>query len=136
MMKVVFLTPLVFGSAHLVHFYESRITSPETPLSVAIIRALVQLTYTTLFGAYATFIYVRTGSLLAVTAVHAMCNALGLRFIWGYVQPYWISPAAPKNTTTLLAWTVPYYILLLGGVIAWWLCLYSLTYSGMALVEL
>lgn len=135
-MKVVFLTPLVFGSAHLIHFYESRITNPDTPISIAIIRALVQLTYTTLFGAYATFIYVRTGSLLAVIAVHAMCNAIGLRFTWGYVQPYWISPVAPKNATVLLLWTVPYYVLLFGGLIAWWSCLYSLTYTDMALVKL
>lgn len=135
LMKVVFVTPLVFGAAHLYHFYESRITSPNTPLVTAAARAIVQLVYTTIFGAYATFLYIRTGSLLAVVLVHAMCNALGIRFIWGYAQPYWIPLTAQSNRLILLKWTIPYYFLLVGGVVVWWKSLFSLTESDLALAQ-
>lgn len=135
LIKIVFLTPLVFGAAHLYHFYESRITSPNTPLSIAVVRAIVQLVYTTIFGAYATFLYLRTGSLLAVILVHAMCNALGIRFIWGYAQPYWMPLRAQESRLILLKWTVPYYCLLIGGAVVWWRSLFSLTESELAMAH-
>ena len=34
--------------------------------------------YTTAFGAYATWLFIRTGSLAAPVAVHVLCNAVGL----------------------------------------------------------
>lgn len=33
--------------------------------------------YTTAFGAYATWLFIRTGSLAAPVAVHMLCNAVG-----------------------------------------------------------
>lgn len=83
---VIFITPLVFGAAHLHHFYEFRISHPHTPLTLAIARSLFQLAFTTIFGAYVTFIYLRTGSLLAVVLIHSFCNFMGLPRFWGRVQ--------------------------------------------------
>ncbi|OAA54396.1 CaaX prenyl proteinase Rce1 [Cordyceps fumosorosea ARSEF 2679] len=91
----IFLSPLVFGVAHMHHFYEFRLTNPEVPIWVALLRTVIQLAYTSVFGAYVTFLFLRTGSLLAVVLVHAFCNSLGLPRVWGYMEPYWL----PTNTS-------------------------------------
>ena len=67
--KTIFLSPVIFGLAHLHHFYEFRVTHPGVPASTGLLRSLLQFTYTSLFGAYATFLHLRTGSLLALFAV-------------------------------------------------------------------
>ncbi|PFH55270.1 hypothetical protein XA68_10228 [Ophiocordyceps unilateralis] len=68
--SIIFRSPLVFGLAHVHHFYEFRISQPYTPVSAAIARSAFQFSYTSIFGIYATFIFLRTGSLLAVICVH------------------------------------------------------------------
>ncbi|KAF7558636.1 hypothetical protein G7046_g5511 [Stylonectria norvegica] len=134
----IFLSPLVFGLAHLHHFYEFRVTHPRTPLLVAIARSLLQLSYTSLFGAYATFLFLRTGSLLAVILVHAFCNCMGLPRVWGHVEPFWLfgqDSDSEEGASSLSIWTALYYVLLVGGLVAWWQNLYSLTESPMALAK-
>ncbi|SPN98308.1 related to CAAX prenyl protease 2 [Cephalotrichum gorgonifer] len=128
--KIVFLTPIIFGLAHIHHFYEFRLTHPHVPIIAAVARSLLQLTYTTLFGAYATFIFLRTGSLLAIIIVHAFCNAMGLPRFWGHVQPYWMYPGQQP-----WVWTSVYYVLLVSGSVAWWWQLWPLTESGNALAS-
>ena len=39
---------------------------------------LIQFTYTTLFGAYASHVFLRTGSLCGVILAHCTCNYMGL----------------------------------------------------------
>lgn len=131
--RIVFLSPLVFGIAHIHHFYEFRVTHPQTPLTIAIARAIIQFAYTSIFGAYATFVFIRTGSLLGVILLHTMCNSLGLPRVWGILEPYWLPTTAPKSA--LIIWTVPYYILLIGGSFTWWKSLYTLTESQLALAD-
>lgn len=65
--------------------------------------------------------------------VHALCNSLGLPRVWGYMEPYWL----PINTIkdALLKWTIPYYVLLVGGLVYWWQSLYSLTDSPLGLLN-
>ncbi|KAI5457911.1 hypothetical protein BGZ63DRAFT_416973 [Mariannaea sp. PMI_226] len=130
----IFLSPLVFGLAHLHHFYEFRITHPQTPLPVAIARSLFQLSYTSLFGAYATFLFLRTGSLLGVVLVHTFCNCMGLPRVWGYLEPYWL-PSYSTATTSQKLYSAVYYVLLIGGLVTWWKNLYTLTDSPMALTQ-
>ncbi|BFZ63405.1 CAAX prenyl protease [Saitoella coloradoensis] len=76
--KIIFYTPLFFGLAHIHHFYEFRLTHSEVPVSVALFRTLFQFTYTTLFGWFASFVWLRTGSTWACVAVHTLCNVMGL----------------------------------------------------------
>src|SRR4051812_20716306 len=85
--QTIFLTPLIFRLAHVHHFYEFRLPPPAVPATAALLRSVFQFAYTTLFGAYATFLFLRTGSLLAVCAVHAFCNCMGLPQVWGRVEP-------------------------------------------------
>lgn len=84
--KLVFLTPLYFGIAHVHHFYEFRLSHPDTPLTPALLRTVFQFGYTTIFGWYAAFVYLRTGSLYAVFLIHAFCNYMGLPRLWGKVR--------------------------------------------------
>lgn len=125
--QTVFLSPVIFGLAHVHHFYEFRLSHPGVPASRALLRSAFQLGYTTLFGAYATFVFVRTGSLAAVCAVHAFCNCMGLPQVWGRVEPAW--SARPS-----VLWTAAYYLLLVAGAVLWWKNLWVLTESDNALV--
>ena len=145
---IVFLTPIIFGLAHVHHFYEFRITHPHTPVVGALGRSLFQFTYTTLFGSYATFIYLRTGSLLAVVLAHAFCNWQGVPRFWGRVTSGSEDIIAPelgggrrrengaKNATDGslgIVWTIAYYTLLVVGAVGWNKLLWTLTESPSAL---
>jgi prenyl protein peptidase len=46
------------------------------PFKIGLIRVTFQLTYTTLFGAYASFLLLRTGHLTAAFVAHAFCNVM------------------------------------------------------------
>jgi len=148
---IIFLTPLIFGLAHVHHFYEFRLTHPHTPVIGALLRSLLQLTYTTLFGGYATFLYLRTGSLLSVVLVHAFCNWMGFPRFWGRVSggetvvgPDLGEEKRDKNNypgkfrdgQLGLGWTLSYYFLLIVGAVGWWKLLWPLTESESALAKL
>ncbi|KAK0646047.1 hypothetical protein B0T16DRAFT_328127, partial [Cercophora newfieldiana] len=129
--QTIFLSPIIFGLAHVHHFYEFRLTHPQVPAMAALLRSIFQLAYTTLFGAYATFLFIRSGSLLAACAVHTFCNCMGLPKLWGRVRR--ISPGQHEGGGSLL-WTVAYYLLLLVGAVSWYRNLWVLTESDNALV--
>ncbi|KAF2097317.1 hypothetical protein NA57DRAFT_57908 [Rhizodiscina lignyota] len=81
--NAILITPLYFGIAHVHHFYEFVLSHPHASITQALIRSLVQFTYTTIFGWFEAYVFVRTGSLLAVIAAHSFCNWLGLPRFWG-----------------------------------------------------
>lgn len=126
--QIIYLSPLVFGLAHVHHFYEFRLSNPGVPAAAALARSVFQLGFTTVFGAYATFLYVRTGSLGAVCAVHAFCNAMGLPKLWGAVRREGSGRAAT------VGWTVGYYAVLVAGAWSWYGNLWGLTKDGGKLV--
>ncbi|KIW18182.1 hypothetical protein PV08_02470 [Exophiala spinifera] len=149
--KIVFLTPLYFGIAHVHHFYEFTLTHLHTPLLPALLRSVFQFGYTTLFGWIAGFIYLRTGSIYACILVHTFCNWIGLPRFWGRVQrreEYPLSPIAIRgkdDTDTIqaggrggpqgLKLTVAYYVLLLIGAYSFYAALWPLTASSLALSD-
>ncbi|EXJ69740.1 prenyl protein peptidase [Cladophialophora psammophila CBS 110553] len=149
--KVVFLTPLYFGIAHIHHFYEFHLTHPHVSILPVLLRSLFQFTYTTLFGWFAAFIYLRTGSVYACIIIHSFCNWAGLPRFWGRVrrrEEYPISPLAirgkddtdavqaqGKGEKLGLRWTVAYYLLLVAGAFAFYRGLWPLTTSEAALSE-
>ncbi len=132
--RTVLLSPIVFGFAHLHHAYEFAVTHPGVPKAAVAARSLFQFAYTTLFGSYATFVYLRTGSLLAVCVVHSFCNSMGLPRFWGRVErnPQGSAEEKAKNS---LAWTVAYYALLVVGAVFWYRNLWPLTGSSLALAS-
>ncbi|RVD88145.1 uncharacterized protein DFL_002341 [Arthrobotrys flagrans] len=86
---LVFLTPLYFGIAHLHHFYEFRLTHPDVSFHFGLIRSLIQFTYTTLFGWFAAWVFLRYGSLWTAIVVHSFCNVMGLPRFWGALEVGW-----------------------------------------------
>ncbi|EKG19682.1 Abortive infection protein [Macrophomina phaseolina MS6] len=151
----VFVTPLYFGIAHVHHFYEFRITHPHTPVAAGVARSLFQFAYTSLFGFFAAFVFVRTASLPAVIIAHAFCNWMGLPRLWGRVGPRAsgaaveavpIGPAGVNGEGKRadgpsvaaaqgdhIGWTVAYYTLLVTGALGFWWLLWPLTESNNAL---
>ncbi|CAG8094795.1 unnamed protein product [Penicillium olsonii] len=142
--RIVFIAPLYFGIAHVHHFYEFRLTHPDTPALAAQLRSLFQFGYTTIFGWYATFVYLRTGSLIAVVVVHSFCNWCGLPRLWGRVEAGDSGPSfkrGKEDEDTVedgplgVGWTVAYYVLLVAGAVGFCQALWPLTESYHALVS-
>ncbi|TKA69766.1 hypothetical protein B0A49_05220, partial [Cryomyces minteri] len=155
---IVFATPLYFGLAHFHHLYEFRITHPSTPWAPAILRSLFQFTYTSLFGFFASFLYLRTGSVWACVLTHAFCNYLGIPRLWGRVgqevgeavgegglgrEGEGEGPAQEVNEVMRVGdgrlgveWTVAYYTVLVAGAVGFYYLLWPLTESRNALVVL
>jgi prenyl protein peptidase len=77
-------TPLFFGVAHAHHFVELRRRTGRT--SAALLAVTCQFTYTTLFGWFAAFAFMRTGHLAGPIASHAFCNVMGLPDVVGAVS--------------------------------------------------
>jgi prenyl protein peptidase len=153
--RIVFITPLYFGIAHLHHLYEFRLTHPEVPLLPAVLRSVFQFTYTSLFGFFAAFVYLRTGSVYAAIAAHMFCNWSGLPRFYGRVGVQAGMPIGPPSTkrddeTTEgrgaaagtdrrsdlgTAWTVAYYLILVAGAYGFYSQLFPLTQGKYALVD-
>jgi len=76
---LVFATPLYFGVAHLHHAWETYVKGSRTRKALigGILQSTFQFVYTSLFGWYANFIFLRTNSILAPILCHSFCNMLG-----------------------------------------------------------
>jgi prenyl protein peptidase len=152
-----FITPLYFGIAHIHHFYEFSLTHPHTPLLPILLRSIFQFTYTTLFGWFAAFVYIRSGSLYTVIIIHTFCNWIGFPRFWGRVQrkenldsygptkraqndpmtdstARWTPKYSARSELNVL-WTVLYYVLLVAGAYGFYVGLWPLTASGNALAD-
>lgn len=147
--RIVFLTPLYFGIAHVHHLYEFKLTHPHTPWLPAIVRSAFQFGYTTLFGWFASFLYLRTGSIYACILIHTFCNWVGLPRFWGRPRSRDSSAPAPvvlrgkddgeissRPTSPEVgdAWVVAYYVLLVLGAYGFYAALWPLTESTQALI--
>lgn len=108
----IYICSLFFGLAHLHHVIE-RFKIGE-PYKMLFIRAAVQFFYTTLFGGYSAFLFLKTGHFIAPFVVHAFCNAMAFPdFSKIFTYPN------PKRTVIMC--------LFLLGVILWYLLLEPLT---------
>ncbi|KAF9959692.1 hypothetical protein BGZ72_009048, partial [Mortierella alpina] len=76
---MIFGLPWVFGIAHLHHGYESYVKKGRTrgALINAALTACLQLAYTTLFGWFAIYLFLRTSNLVGPCLCHAFCNMMG-----------------------------------------------------------
>ncbi|CAG9789398.1 unnamed protein product [Diatraea saccharalis] len=74
-MSAVFMGPLLFGIAHFHHMFERMKTGFN--LQTALMISSFQFTYTSLFGAYSAYLFVRTGHLVAPLLAHMFCNHMG-----------------------------------------------------------
>ena len=73
--RVVLVSPLLFGIAHLHHAFNSL--QEGNPVGQVVAVVALQTFYTSLFGIFANFVFLRTGHLAAVVVLHAFCNNMG-----------------------------------------------------------
>ncbi|GAB4833394.1 hypothetical protein Ancab_031637 [Ancistrocladus abbreviatus] len=78
---VIFLCPIFFSLAHLNHFLEFY-NQKNYSLVRASMAVGLQLGYTVIFGSYASFLFIRTGHLIAPLFAHMFCNFMGLPVIY------------------------------------------------------
>ena len=65
----VFTSGALFGLAHVHHIFDADFSWAAVA---------VQFTYTSLFGAYSSYLFLRTGQLVGPVLAHAFCNSQGL----------------------------------------------------------
>ncbi|XP_026315208.1 CAAX prenyl protease 2 [Hyposmocoma kahamanoa] len=74
-MTAVFVGPLLFGIAHFHHIFEQMKAGVE--FKTALMISTFQFTYTSIFGAYSAYLFVRTGHFVAPLTAHMFCNHMG-----------------------------------------------------------
>ncbi|KAG6430580.1 hypothetical protein SASPL_108650 [Salvia splendens] len=77
---VIFFCPVFFSLAHLNHLLEFYFQRNYSLLKACQVVGF-QLVYTVIFGAYASFLLIRTGHLTAPLVAHMFCNFMGLPVI-------------------------------------------------------
>jgi prenyl protein peptidase len=75
--QIVWIAPLFFGTAHVHHAYIKWKVEGQ-PFQFVLVSTMFQFAYTTLFGAYATYIFLKKRSLPAIIVSHQYCNYMGL----------------------------------------------------------
>jgi prenyl protein peptidase len=74
--NVCLVAPLFFGFAH-VHHATLKLHDGND-FNAVVLMTTFQFVYTSIFGAYASYVYARTNSLVAAIFCHSLCNAIGL----------------------------------------------------------
>ncbi|RZB81183.1 CAAX prenyl protease 2 [Glycine soja] len=72
---------ILWFAAHLNHFLEIYAKQNYRIVKAAMVIGL-QLGYTVVFGSYASFLFVRTGHLIAPLVAHIYCNFMGLPVLY------------------------------------------------------
>lgn len=75
-LRICWITPLFFGIAHMHHAVTKLKSGGKW--QIVLLGTLFQMTYTTLFGAYASYCFIKLGSLIDIVLVHSFCNFMGL----------------------------------------------------------
>eukprot|EP01113_Clastostelium_recurvatum_P039198 TRINITY_DN5963_c0_g1_i1.p1 TRINITY_DN5963_c0_g1~~TRINITY_DN5963_c0_g1_i1.p1 ORF type:complete len:299 (+),score=34.02 TRINITY_DN5963_c0_g1_i1:12-908(+) len=73
---VILCSPFFFGLAHL-HHIRQHLHKSGKALRSAWLQVFFQLFYTTVFGTFSSFLFVRTGHLIAPCLAHMFCNIMG-----------------------------------------------------------
>ncbi|KAI9462980.1 CAAX protease self-immunity-domain-containing protein [Boletus coccyginus] len=79
-MRMIFLSPLLFGAAHVHHAWETynRYGRSLAAMKRAAIGTAFQFTYTSVFGFYCSYLFLRTGSIFPPITAHIFCNVMGI----------------------------------------------------------
>jgi len=89
-------------------------------LKLVVVGSVAQFAYTSIFGWYAAFIMLRTGSVWPAVAVHAFCNTMGVPEL---------GPRSSRLRTFL------YHVSLPGGAWGFYRLLWTLTESTNSMVS-
>ena len=111
----ILLCPLFFGLAHVHHLVE-WVRGGRGTLLAACTTVIVQVCYTSIFGMFSAFLFIRTGHLVSAVASHTFCNMMGLPDVEG----------VPHHQFPVLIWLC--YIAGLAGFVV---LLFPLTNPGL-----
>nr|XP_040036760.1 CAAX prenyl protease 2-like [Gasterosteus aculeatus aculeatus] len=81
----IFMAPLFFGVAHFHHIIEQRRLHEDSMSGIFLVSG-VQFLYTTVFGAFTSFVFMRTGHVVGPVLCHSFCNSQGLPDISSALQ--------------------------------------------------
>ena len=76
--RAIMVCPVFFGLAHLHHLIEWYRVKDGITFSQACLSVLLQVGYTSVFGLFSAFIFVRTQHLTGIVLAHSLCNVMGL----------------------------------------------------------
>ncbi|KMT06809.1 hypothetical protein BVRB_7g159670 isoform A [Beta vulgaris subsp. vulgaris] len=103
---VVLLCPVFFSLAHLNHllefYYQRNYSLQRTFMAVG-----TQLAYTMIFGSYASFLFIRTGHLIAPLVAHIVCNFMGLPVVYAQRKGIVVSLAFIAGTIAFVRLLFP-----------------------------
>ncbi|XP_072158088.1 CAAX prenyl protease 2 isoform X3 [Bemisia tabaci] len=111
-MAAVFICPLFFGTAHFNRLAERVLAGVD--FKHAFLFSFFQFIYTTIFGAYSAYLFVRTGHFVPSFLAHVFCNIMGLADIMEIV-----SLPEPRRSITAAIFVI--------GFISWCYLLSPLT---------
>ncbi|KAM6983766.1 CAAX prenyl protease 2-like [Tautogolabrus adspersus] len=94
----IFTAPLFFGVAHFHHIIEQRRLHKDS-MRVILLVSGMQFLYTTVFGAFTAFIFMRTGHVVGPVLCHSFCNSQGLPDISAALQH-------PQKSALLLSYVM------------------------------
>ncbi|KIJ60308.1 hypothetical protein HYDPIDRAFT_117404 [Hydnomerulius pinastri MD-312] len=101
--RMIFLSPLVFGAAHIHHAWDTYNRYGRSPAALkrAVIGTVFQFTYTSIFGFYCSYLFLRTGSVYPPIVAHIFCNIMGVP------QPgYEISQRPDRRLAIIVAYLI------------------------------
>ncbi|KAJ6562179.1 hypothetical protein B0H19DRAFT_992158 [Mycena capillaripes] len=112
--KMIAFAPLVFGLAHVHHAWDvyNRYGRTKDALKRAAMSTIFQTAYTTLFGAHASFLFLRTSSLLPPITAHVFCNIMGIPQMQSEMQRF---PAQKQRIIGVYVIGIVLFIFTLGS---------------------
>ncbi|CAR21963.1 CAAX prenyl protease [Lachancea thermotolerans CBS 6340] len=130
---VLLLPPLFFGLAHLHHGWEMY-TLGIYSVTQVVSTALLQMTYTTLFGIFTNFVYIRTGrNFWCCCLLHSFANYMGLPKMSELRDQLEAHHPSPTSALFCKLWKWSYVALLFIGIIGFKNNLWGLTDSKHAI---
>ena len=84
-LQTTFTAALFFGSVHIHHLIAKL--QNGVPFKNAFLTTAFQFTYTYLFGAFSTYAFIKTGSIVGISMSHSFCNFMGLPNL-SFLQPW------------------------------------------------
>ncbi|EPQ25776.1 uncharacterized protein PFL1_06643 [Pseudozyma flocculosa PF-1] len=114
--SMIFASPLYFGVAHLHHAWGTYVAGGRTrdALKRGLLQSAFQFIYTGLFGWYANFLFMRTGTIVGPLLSHVFCNTMGLP------NPFAASEWHPKKKAAI-------HLAHLAGIVGFAKLLFTLT---------
>ncbi|KAJ7615502.1 hypothetical protein FB45DRAFT_244452 [Roridomyces roridus] len=113
--KMIAFAPLAFGLAHFHHARETynRLGKNKDALKRALLGAVFQTAYTTVFGAHTSYLFLRTSSILPPLTAHIFCNIMGMPQIQDELRRF------PKKRTQIRTAYIVGILLFAGTLVPW-----------------